>query len=123
MTRLRRRLAEAERDGRVDGRHVFTTNSGGPCDETKIRKAMLRVCKAAGLDRYSPHDLRHTYASLLLQDGKSPAYVQRQLGHASIQQTVDTYGRWLPSASQENAARLDEISPVWPVKLRVVDKR
>jgi hypothetical protein len=36
--------------------------------------------------------LRHTFASLLLQQGVSPAYVQRQLGHASIQLTVDTYG-------------------------------
>lgn len=36
------------------------------------------------------------FASLLLQQGESPAYVQRQLGHASIKLTVDTYGRWLP---------------------------
>ena len=32
-------------------------------------------------------------ASLLLQPGESPAYVQRQLGHVSIQLTVDTYGK------------------------------
>ncbi len=39
-----------------------------------------------------PHCLRHTFASLLLQQGESPAYVQGQLDHASIQLTVDTYG-------------------------------
>jgi len=45
---------------------------------------------------FTPHCLRHTFASLLLQRGESPVYVQRQLGHASITLTVDTYGRWLP---------------------------
>ena len=42
---------------------------------------------------FTPHCLRHTFASLLLQQGESPAYVQRQPGHASIQLTVDTYGK------------------------------
>ena len=40
--------------------------------------------------------------------GRSPAYVQRQLGHASIQLTVDTYGRWLPMGNQAAVDRLDE---------------
>jgi integrase len=55
------------------------------------------MLKAAALPtHFSAHSLRHSYASLLLQQGESPAYVQRQLGHASIQLTVDTYGKWLP---------------------------
>jgi integrase len=45
---------------------------------------------------FTPHSLRHTFASLLLQQGESPVYVQRQLGHASIKLTVDTDGKWLP---------------------------
>jgi len=52
--------------------------------------------------------LRHTFASLLLQQGESPAYVQRQLGHASIQLTVDTYGKWLPMGNKAAVDRLDE---------------
>ena len=55
------------------------------------------MLKAAALPtHFSAPSLRHSYASLLLQQGESPAYVQRQLGHASIQLTVDTYGKWLP---------------------------
>jgi hypothetical protein len=49
--------------------------------------------------RLEPHLvalLRHTFVSLLLQEGESPAYVERQHGHTSIQLTVDTYGTWLP---------------------------
>ena len=57
---------------------------------------------------FSPHCLRHTFASLLLQQGESPAYVQRQLGHASIQLTVDTYGKWLPMGNKAAVDRLDD---------------
>ena len=62
---------------------------------------MGRALKAAGLPlHFSPHCLRHSFASLLLQHGESPAYIQRQLGHASIQLTVDTYGKWLPMGNK-----------------------
>src|SRR5882724_11229465 len=69
----------------------------------------LKVLKAAGLPlHFSPHRLRHTFASLLLQQGESPAYVQRQLGHASIQLTVDTYGKWLPMGNKAAVNQLDD---------------
>ena len=44
----------------------------------------------------------------MLQQGESPAYVQRQLGHASIQLTVDTYGKWLPLGNKAAVNRLDD---------------
>ena len=70
---------------------------------------LSRVIKNAGLpSHFTPHFLRHTYASLLLQQGESPAYVQRQLGHASITLTVDTYGRWLPMGNKAAVNRLDD---------------
>jgi integrase len=55
----------------------------------------------------TPHCLQHTYASLMLQQGEPVAYVHRQLRHASIQLTVDTYGKWLPMESQAAVDRLD----------------
>jgi hypothetical protein len=55
---------------------------------------------------FTPHSLRHTYASLLIQQGESPVYVQRQLGHSSIQLTVDLYGRWLPMSSTTAVERM-----------------
>jgi integrase len=42
--------------------------------------------------------LRRTFASLLIAAGKPIVYVLRQLGHASITLTVDTYGKWQPMA-------------------------
>jgi integrase len=92
--------------------HVFCTEQGEPMTEDRIRAAMARALKAAKLPgHHTPHGLRHTYASLLLQAGESPAYVQRQLGHASIKLTVDTYGKWLPMGNRAAANRLDEGSP------------
>lgn len=43
----------------------------------------------------SEQEVGHTYASILLAEGVSPVYVQEQLGHATIELTVSTYGRWL----------------------------
>jgi len=69
---------------------------GFPYSQRKIQGVMKRVCKEAGLDMRSPHDLRHTYATILLMQHISPVYVQKQLGHSSIQITVDTYCHWIP---------------------------
>jgi integrase len=52
------------------------------------------------------HDLRHTYATLLLMHGESPAYVSKQLGHSSIKITVDVYCHWLPNADRAAVNRL-----------------
>jgi len=61
-----------------------------------VEKAFKRAVKTADLPpHFTPHCLRHTYTSLLLQDGVSPAYLQEQLGHSSMRLTVDTYGRRL----------------------------
>jgi integrase len=52
---------------------VFCSVSGGVLDEANVRRAFRRVLKSAGFPfHYTPHCLRHTYASLLLQQGESP---------------------------------------------------
>jgi len=90
---------------------VFCTAEGTPFDESRVRKAMRRVLKAAGLPlHFSPHCFRHTYASLLLQQGESPEYVRRQLGHSSIVLTTNTYGQWLPAGNRAAVNRLDDPS-------------
>jgi integrase len=61
----------------------------------------------AGLRRFRFHDLRHTFGSLLIQDGASLAYVKEQMGHSSIQITVDTYGHLIPGADIAWVDRLD----------------
>jgi integrase len=88
---------------------VFCSKEGTPLEDWTVRKAMTIILKKTGVSRhFTPHCLRHTYASLMLQQGESPAYVQRQLGHASIQLTVDTYGKWLPMGNKAAVDRLDD---------------
>jgi hypothetical protein len=88
---------------------VFCSESGGLLDEVNVRRAFRRVLKTAGLPHHFwPHCLRHSYASLLLQQGEGPEYVKRQLGHASIELTVDTYGKWLPRGNKAAVDRLDD---------------
>ena len=87
---------------------VFCTRAGTPMDESKVRRAMRHVLQEAKLPlHFSPHCLRHSYASLMLQQGESLTYVQRQLGHASINLTADTYGKWLPLGNKAAVDRLD----------------
>ena len=54
------------------------------------------------------HDLRHTYASLLIQAGVSLAYIRDQLGHHSIKVTVDIYGQLAPEGNKEAVDKLDD---------------
>jgi integrase len=57
------------------------------------------------------HDIRHTYASLVLNQGESPVYVKEQLGHQCIQITVDIYGHLIPSSNRGAVNRLDSPQP------------
>ena len=63
-----------------------------------VPRYMEPALEKAGLRRFRFHDLRHTFGSLLIQDGASLAYVKEQMGHSSIQITVDTYGHLIPGA-------------------------
>lgn len=58
------------------------------------------------------HDIRHTFASLLLQQGESLTYVKEQMGHSSIQVTVDIYGHPVPGGNRAAVDKLDADVPV-----------
>ena len=62
--------------------------------------------KKAQLRKIRIHDLRRTFAALLIQNREPIAYVQQQLGHASIRMTVDTYTHWVPGENREAVDKL-----------------
>ena len=87
---------------------VFLTPDGHPVDGDSLRsRVFYRLLEKAELRGMRLHDLRHTYASLLIQQGESLACVQQQLGHSSIQVTVDVYGHLIPGANRAAVDRLD----------------
>jgi integrase len=88
---------------------VFSSNAGTALDESNVRKAFNRILDAAGLHRRGPHQMRHTFASLLLQDSAPITYVSQQLGHRDASMTLRVYAHWLPSTSSVRAVdRLDD---------------
>ena len=63
---------------------------------TNVRNRIFyRALEKAGLHRRPLHSTRHTFATLLLNQGESPVYVKDQCGHSSIKITVDVYGKWI----------------------------
>lgn len=78
---------------------LFASVTGTALDESNVRKAFNRILDAASLHRRGPHQMRHTFASQLLQDGAPITYVSRQLGHKDASITLRVYAHWLPDAS------------------------
>lgn len=104
----RKKEALAKGWGEVPER-VFVNEVGGVLDHGNLRQRVYWPSLAkAGLRRIRIHDLRHTFASLLIQNGESLVYVKDQLGHHSIQITVDTYGHLVPGANRQAVDRLDD---------------
>ena len=101
--------AEAIRKGRPMPEWVFPGERGGPIEANWLRKRFGSCLKIAGMRHVPFHALRHSYASALLGLGESLAYIRDQLGHHSIQITVDNYGHLVPGANREAVNRLDNL--------------
>ena len=94
---------------------MFASVTGTALDEANVRKAFNRILDAAELDRRGPHQMRHTFASLLLQDGAPITYVSRQLGHKDASITLRVYAHWLRDASNDKLVdTLDDAAPDGP---------
>src|SRR6202030_2027115 len=88
---------------------VFPSKAGTVLDQSNLTNYQFLPClDRAGLRRFRFHDLRHTFGSLLIQSGASIVYVKEQMGHSSIQVTVDIYGHLIPRANVSFVDRLNE---------------
>jgi len=113
VERRDKRLLQAYLKGKNDisDELVFRSSEGTILDPDNLyHRVFLPVLAKAGIRRIRLHDLRHTFGSLLLQNGASIVYVKEQMGHSSIQVTVDTYGHLIPGANVCFVDRLDEVS-------------
>jgi integrase len=86
---------------------IFHDKNGQPLSQNTVRSVFKWTLGKAGLRNIRIHDIRHTFASLLLSDGASPVYVKEQLGHSSIQMTVDIYGHLIPNSNRKVINGLD----------------
>ena len=83
---------------------VFPSPNGGPISPDSVLHMLHRVLKRAGLPKVRFHDLRHTFATLALQNGVDIKTVSGMLGHFSAGFTLDTYAH-VTSAAQRQAAQ------------------
>jgi len=87
---------------------IFPNNAGKPmCQSHMLNRHFFPALKRAGLKRIRFHDLRHTYASLLIEQGENIKYIQTQLGHYSPTMTLDVYAHLMNPINQEAACRLE----------------
>ena len=89
---------------------IFASKEGTPASIQSIKDRHFYPNLArAGLRRVRFHDLRHTFASLLISNGESFAYVKEQLGHSSIKMTIDTYTHLEPGSNRQAVNKLPTI--------------
>lgn len=66
-----------------------------------VKRKFEPALKKAEIDRIRFHDLRPTYASIQIDLGENPKYIQTQMGHSSIKITFDTYGHLLKTVNRD----------------------
>ena len=88
---------------------VFPSATGGPISPDSVLHMLHRVLKRAGLPEVRFHDLRHTFATLALQNGVDIKTVSGMLGHFSAGFTLDTYAHVTTSAQKAAANTMGKL--------------
>jgi integrase len=87
-------------------RFVFTDAEGAPLHPDWVSREFIRLASRAALPALSIHGLRHSHATVALQAGINPKYVQERLGHSSVAITMDTYSHVIRQDAREVAERI-----------------
>ena len=90
---------------------VFPSPQGMVLNDDNFRHRVFRpAVRRTKLTGFRFHDLRHSYAALMVAAGAHPKYLQAQMGHSSIRVTLDLYGHLFPDANRGVLANLDAIT-------------
>jgi len=113
---FRRRREEYFANGDTEmPKWVFCGQRGEPFQYSNFRRrCWLKVLREAKVRERTPHDLRHSYASLMLLSGEPLAYVSAQLGHRSPEITLRVYSHWIPGTKRSVRHVLDNRSATNP---------
>jgi integrase len=105
---LRDHLSEhVMRSGRRGSEALFGSTPESPFNPSRLRRNADRAWKAAGLQRITLHECRHTFASLMIAAGVNAKALSTYMGHANISITLDRYGHLMPGNEEEAAGLLD----------------
>lgn len=89
--------------------YVFPSPNGGPISPDSVNNMLKRVLERAGISKVRFHDLRHTFATLALQNGVDIKTVSGMLGHYSAGFTLDTYAHVTTAAQKEAAQTMGNV--------------
>ena len=98
---------ETVNDFWVDEGFIFPSSVGTALDPSNLLKQFRELLKQADLPKIRFHDLRHTAASLMLNNGVDVLVASQRLGHAHPSITLDVYGHLMPSMQKEAANIID----------------
>ena len=98
-----------QQKGKCHSKYVFPSPTGGPISPDSVLHMLHRVLKRAGLPQVRFHDLRHTFATLALQNGVDVKTVSGMLGHYSAGFTLDTYAHVTTQAQRQAANTMGSI--------------
>jgi integrase len=96
---------------------LFQSSTGNTLGYWSLQDRFARAAKKAGIDGIVPHTMRHTFASILISEGRSVEFVSRQLGHAHTSTTLDTYSHLFDAQRHAREAR-DGLSANFGAMLR-----
>ena len=91
------------------GATVFPSPNGGPISPDSVLNMLHRVLERTGLPKMRFHDLRHSFATLALQNGVDIKTVSGMLGHFSAGFTLDTYAHVTTAAQKEAANTMGNV--------------
>ena len=90
---------------------VYPSPDGKLIDANNFRHRVFKKARdRAGFSDVRFHDLRHTYAALMVAAGAHAKYLQVQMGHSSIKVTLDRYGDLNPDANRAVLSALDVLT-------------
>ena len=98
-----------EQKKKTNDTYVFPSPNGGPISPDSVNNMLKRVLERAGIPKIRFHDLRHTFATIALQNGVDIKTVSGMLGHFSAGFTLDTYAHVTTSAQKEAAQTMGNV--------------
>ena len=102
-------ILKQQREKQPGSSYVFPDPTGGPIAPDSVLHMLHRVLDRAGLPEIQFHDLRHTFATLALQNGVDVKTVSGMLGHFSAGFTLDTYAHVTTAAQKKAAETMGEV--------------
>ena len=95
----------------MDSRYMLAPNERlFPITKSFLSHEMERGCKKTGVKRIRIHDIRHSHASLLINQGCDALILADRLGHEKVSTTLNTYSHLFPHKQQELVSNLEQLA-------------